>query len=71
MPYVSHRTVELEVLASAIRHQARALIEHQGRLKEVLDAIERQDMSAPQVRENLGRLADRLTTIGSALRLRN
>lgn len=64
MPYFQNTSVELEVLASTVRRQARVLVEHQARLKEVLEAIERQDLSPTQIREQLSRVERGLKEMG-------
>jgi len=51
--------VEMEVLASTLRNQ-------QLRLKEMLDAIEKRDISPSQVRVQLGWMAEGLTQMRKA-----
>jgi len=64
MLHIQNSSVELEILASTVRRQTRALGEHQHRLKEVLEGIERQDLSPGQVREQLNRVERGLKEMG-------
>ena len=47
----------------------RALRQHQAVLKEVLEAIERRDMTPSQIREHLGWVAEGLKTLRKDARL--
>ncbi len=69
MLHIQNSAVEFEILASAVRRQARILGDHQRSLKEVLEAIERQDVSPGQIREQLTMVENGLKGLGREARL--